>query len=111
MNILANAIDTLEESNSGRSFPEIKAHPNRITVTTFQEDKRVKILIVDNGKGMSAEVKQKIFDYLFTTKGVGKGTGLGLAIAKQIVEETHAGKLSCNSVPSEGTEFLIEIPI
>jgi len=60
---------------------------------------------------MSEEVKQRIFDHLFTTKAVGKGTGLGLAIAKQIVEETHGGKLSCNSVLGKGTEFVIQIPI
>ncbi|QFS48162.1 hybrid sensor histidine kinase/response regulator [Nostoc sphaeroides CCNUC1] len=51
-----------------------------------------------------------MFDHLFTTKIVGKATGLGLAIARQIVEETHAGKLSCNSVMGEGTQFVIEIP-
>ncbi|WGV27355.1 trifunctional serine/threonine-protein kinase/ATP-binding protein/sensor histidine kinase [Halotia branconii] len=111
MNILANAIDALDESNIGRSLPEIKANPNQITIKTFQENEGVKIAITDNGKGMSEEVQQKIFDHLFTTKAVGKGTGLGLAIARQIVEETHAGKLSCNSVLGEGTEFLIEIPV
>ncbi|MBD2438232.1 HAMP domain-containing histidine kinase [Nostoc sp. FACHB-110] len=42
---------------------------------------------------------------------VGKGTELRLAIARQIVEENHGGKLSCHSVLSEGTEFIIEIPI
>ncbi|MBD2495230.1 ATP-binding sensor histidine kinase [Nostoc sp. FACHB-280] len=110
MNILANAIDALDESNTGKSFAEIQAHPNRIQITTLMTDKFVKISIADNGKGMSEEVKQKIFDHLFTTKGVGKGTGLGLAIAQQIVEETHGGKLSCNSVLGEGTEFMIEIP-
>uniref|UniRef100_UPI0039A65DEA sensor histidine kinase n=1 Tax=Nostoc piscinale TaxID=224012 RepID=UPI0039A65DEA len=110
MNILANAIDALDESNTGKSFAEIQAHPNRITITTLIADKYVKISIADNGKGMSESVKQKIFDHLFTTKGVGKGTGLGLAIAKQIVEDTHGGKLSCHSVLGEGTEFMIEIP-
>ncbi|ODH00823.1 hypothetical protein A4S05_31580 [Nostoc sp. KVJ20] len=55
---------------------------------------------------MTEEVKQKIFDHLFTTKAVGKGTGLGLAIARQVVEETHSGKLSFNSVLGEGTEFV-----
>ena len=60
---------------------------------------------------MPESVRERIFDNLFTTKGVGKGTGLGLAIAKQIVEETHNGKLSCNSTLGEGTEFLIELPI
>ena len=112
MNILANAIDALDEfnSNSERSFDEIKANPNQITVKTSIENENVKISIADNGKGMSDEVKAKIFDNLFTTKGVGKGTGLGLAIARQIIEEKHGGKLSCNSVLGEGTEFILEIP-
>jgi nitrogen fixation/metabolism regulation signal transduction histidine kinase len=54
----------------------------------------VVIKIKDNRQGMSSEVKQKIFDYLFTTKKVGKDTGLGLSISRQIVEETHGCKLS-----------------
>jgi signal transduction histidine kinase len=111
MNILANAIDALDESNIGRSFEQIKANPNLIKITTLLENNQVKITIADNGKGISEEVKQKIFDNLFTTKAVGKGTGLGLAIARQIIEETHGGKLSCNSVLGEGTEFVIEIPL
>jgi PAS domain S-box-containing protein len=111
MNLLANAIDALDESNNGRSFEEIKVNPNRIIITTSVENNLVKIAIADNGKGMSEEVKSKIFDHLFTTKAVGKGTGLGLAIARQIVEETHGGKLDCNSVLGEGTEFIIEIPV
>ncbi|MEH2446918.1 MAG: AAA family ATPase [Nostoc sp.] len=109
MNLLANAIDALDESNTGRSFNEIKANSNRIIIKTYLENESVKIAIIDNGKGMNESVKQKIFDHLFTTKGVGKGTGLGLAIARQIVEETHNGKLSFNSVLGEGTEFLIEM--
>ncbi|MEH1965664.1 hybrid sensor histidine kinase/response regulator [Nostoc sp.] len=113
MNILANAIDALEESNIGRSFEEIKANPNCIRIITQISDDKQKIIIKikDNGKGMNEQVKQKIFDHLFTTKAVGKGTGLGLAIARQIVEETHGGKLSFNSVLGNGTEFIIEIPV
>ncbi|MDZ8056400.1 MAG: AAA family ATPase [Aulosira sp. ZfuVER01] len=111
MNIMANAIDALEESNTGRDFAQIKAHPNKIIVTTSIENHLAKITIADNGKGMSESVKSKIFDHLFTTKAVGKGTGLGLAIARQIVEEAHGGKLSCKSVLGEGTEFSIKIPV
>ncbi|MBD2206030.1 AAA family ATPase [Calothrix sp. FACHB-1219] len=111
MNILANAIDALEEANIGKSFKEIQAQPNCITITTALVNKVVKIVISDNGKGMNAEIQQKIFAHLFTTKAVGKGTGLGLAIARQIVEETHGGKLSCNSVLGAGTEFIMEIPV
>ncbi|WP_392533751.1 AAA family ATPase [Nostoc sp. C117] len=111
MNIIANAIDALDESNHGRSFEEIQANPNLIKITTSIESNLVKIAILDNGKGMNEQVKSKIFDHLFTTKSVGKGTGLGLAIARQIVEETHGGKLICYSVLGEGTKFVIEIPV
>ncbi|WP_366839074.1 response regulator [Nostoc sp. LPT] len=113
MNILANAIDALEESNIGRGFEEIKINPNCITIITqiSEEKQKVIIKIKDNGQGINEQVKQKIFDHLFTTKAVGQGTGLGLAIARQIVEETHGGKLSFNSVLGEGTEFIIEIPV
>jgi len=111
MNILANAIDALEESNSGRSFEDIKANPNCITITTSVENNFVKIAIADNGQGISESVKQKIFDHLFTTKAVGKGTGLGLAIAHQIIVEKHGGSIECNSSPGQGTEFAIFIPV
>ncbi|WP_414545069.1 AAA family ATPase [Nostoc sp. CCY0012] len=110
MNILANAIDALDDSNTGRSYEEIKANPNRITITTVSENKQVKIAIADNGKGMIEEIKQKIFDHLFTTKTVGKGTGLGLAIARQIVVEKHGGNIEVNSQLGKGSEFVICIP-
>ncbi|XZO01633.1 MAG: AAA family ATPase [Microcoleus sp.] len=111
MNLLANAIDALDESNHGRSFAEIQAKPNCITITTSVENNRVKIAIADNGKGMNEEVKAKVFDHLFTTKEVGKGTGLGLAIAYQIVTEKHGGTISVNSALGNGTEFAIALPI
>ncbi|WP_449421029.1 trifunctional serine/threonine-protein kinase/ATP-binding protein/sensor histidine kinase [Phormidium nigroviride] len=111
MNILANAIDALEESNTNRRFAEIKTNPNCIKITTSVEKHSVKITIADNGKGIDELVKQKIFDHLFTTKAVGKGTGLGLAIARQIVVEKHQGKITVNSVVGEGTVFEITLPV
>ncbi|WP_235526672.1 GAF domain-containing sensor histidine kinase [Nostoc piscinale] len=111
MNILANAIDALDESNVGRKFAEIESNPNQIKIKTSVVEQQVIISIADNAQGMTEEVRQKIFDHLFTTKAVGKGTGLGLAIARQIVEETHNGKLICNSVLGEGTEFILQLPV
>ncbi|BDA70083.1 Serine/Threonine protein kinase and Signal Transduction Histidine Kinase (STHK) with GAF sensor [Calothrix sp. PCC 7716] len=111
MNILANAIDALEEANTGKTFEQIKANTNMIAVKTLIENNHVKISISDNAQGIPEEIKSKIFNHLFTTKSVNKGTGLGLAIARQIVEETHAGKLSCNSILGQGTQFIIEIPM
>ncbi|MEG4988740.1 AAA family ATPase [Microcoleus sp. BR0-C5] len=113
MNVLANAIDALEESNKGRSFTEIKALPNRITVQTAlsEDNNQVLIRIKDNGVGMSHEVKENIFNHLFTTKCVGQGTGLGLSIAHQIVVEKHGGTLVVNSCLGQGSEFVISIPV
>jgi signal transduction histidine kinase len=101
----------LEESNIGRSFAEIQALPNRIKITTSVENKGVKITIADNGHGMTESVKEKVFDHLFTTKGVGKGTGLGLAIAKSIIVEKHGGAIAVNSTLAQGTKFTIHLPI
>ncbi|MBD2009503.1 trifunctional serine/threonine-protein kinase/ATP-binding protein/sensor histidine kinase [Microcoleus vaginatus ZQ-A3] len=112
MNLLANAIDALEESNQRRSLDAIKANPHCITVRTSQSgDRHIKIQMADNGAGMTEAVKQRIFDHLFTTKAVGKGTGLGLAIARQIVVETHGGTINVNSTLGGGSEFEIVLPI
>jgi len=113
MNLVANAIDAIEESNQGRTFAELKAEPNTITVRTEISDdcQSIVIKIKDNGQGIPEVVKARVFDDLFTTKGVGKGTGLGLSISRQIVEETHGGTLICDSVLGEGTEFTIALPI
>jgi PAS domain S-box-containing protein len=112
MNLLANAIDALEESNLGRTFDEIAANPNRIMICTdVLESGYIKIQIADNGTGMKEEVKEHIFDHLFTTKGVGKGTGLGLAIVHQIAVEKHGGTIEVNAEPGVGTEFAIVLPV
>ncbi|MEH2412364.1 trifunctional serine/threonine-protein kinase/ATP-binding protein/sensor histidine kinase [Nostoc sp.] len=113
MNILANAIDAFDISIQGHSFAQVQADHQQILIHTevSSDQHTVAIRIKDNGQGMPEEIKARIFDHLFTTKEVGKGTGLGLAIARQIVEETHNGRLSCNSVLGEGTEFVIEIPV
>jgi predicted ATPase/signal transduction histidine kinase len=111
MNILANAIDAVEESNREQSLEKIKAPANCITIRTERQSKEwVTIRISDNGPGISDEIKGHIFDHLFTTKGVGKGTGLGLAIARQIVVEKHSGMLEVRSTLGRGTEFTISLP-
>jgi predicted ATPase/signal transduction histidine kinase len=113
MNIIANAIDALEESNIGRSFEEIMRSPNKISIRTEIKpgDRSVVIRIKDNGPGMSESIQKRVFDHLFTTKPVGSGTGLGLSISHQIVVEKHGGKLSCISAPGVGAEFAIELPL
>ncbi|MEH2191504.1 MAG: ATP-binding protein [Nostoc sp.] len=104
MNVLANSIDAIEES--------LVKNQGQICIRTeLANDKQVIIQIYDNGIGMSEEVKQRVFDYMFTTKPVGKGIGLGMAIAYQIVVEKHAGTIEVDSTPGYGTEFTIRIPL
>ena len=113
MNLIANAIDAFEELNRNRSYQEIAAKPNIITVNTRVDTDQniVTICIKDNGIGLSPQVQARIFEQSFTTKAVGKGTGLGLAISHQIIVEQHNGKIEYNSTPGQGTEFMITLPI
>ncbi|MEH1812745.1 MAG: ATP-binding protein [Nostoc sp.] len=115
MNILANAIDALEEGieNSGvRSSSQSSIPNSQITIRTKVLDQQwVVIRIADNGPGMKEEVIRRIYDPFFTTKDIGKGTGLGMAISYQIVVDKHGGMLKCRSQPGEGTEFWIQIPL
>jgi len=117
MNLLANAIDALDESNQGRSFQEIEAHPNQITIKTELSPAQTEaiISIADNGKGIPEDIQSKIFDHLYTTKASGHGTGLGLSISRQIVEEKHGGKISCHSGSATefdcGSVFTITLPL
>ncbi|MEG3899455.1 MULTISPECIES: PAS domain S-box protein [unclassified Microcoleus] len=111
MNVLANAIDALEESSSQAKNTADSPFPT-ITIQTETIDyKSICIRIKDNGPGISEDQIVRLFDPFFTTKPVGKGTGLGLSISHQIVVEKHNGKLQCLSEPGKGTEFIIEIPI
>lgn len=113
MNLLANAIDAVEETNIGRTVAEIKANPNQITIRTKfqQENNMVIISISDNGIGMKPENQSKVFEQFFTTKLPNKGTGLGLTIARHIVEDKHGGTLSFISSPGKGTEFTVTLPV
>ncbi|MDB9312708.1 GAF domain-containing protein [Spirulina sp. CS-785/01] len=111
MNLLANAIDALEEYNEHRSLEDIKANPNQITLTTewLKADHRVRITIQDNGLGLPEDKREQLFDPFFTTKPIGKGTGMGLAISYQIITEKHHGTIWCES--DHGAKFIIELPV
>jgi len=112
MNLLANAIDVLEESmidSQNLSSDNMITNP-QIHIATSIDKHQVTIKIADNGKGMPESIRSDIFQAFFTTKPEGKGTGLGLSISYQIITENHGGNLECISSPGKGTEFLIQIP-
>jgi two-component system NtrC family sensor kinase len=70
----------------------------------------VEIRIRDNGTGIAAEVREKMFNPFFTTKPTGEGTGLGLSMAHDIVVKQHGGRIDVQTEPGSFTEFIITLP-
>ncbi|TAF52599.1 MAG: sensor histidine kinase [Oscillatoriales cyanobacterium] len=60
---------------------------------------------------MTEEAKARIFNDLFTNKGVGQGTGRELAITRQIIDEKHSGMIMVNFEMGQGTELLVLLPL
>lgn len=103
MNIINNAAQAV-----------LSAHSNddegKVIIRTQKNNDTVSIHIIDNGTGMSEEVRSKIFDPFFTTKKAGEGTGLGLSIVYSIIE-LHKGTIEVESTLGIGTEFIITLPL
>ncbi len=96
MNVVANAIDSIEG-------------PGKITLRTKHEDGFFVMTVRDTGKGIPAEIRNRVFEPFFTTKPVGSGTGLGLAISYGIIK-AHHGSIEFSTEDGHGTEFIIKIP-
>jgi len=73
-------------------------------------DINIEICIRDNGNGIPAEVREKIFNPFFTTKPTGQGTGLGLSISYDIIVEEHRGEIKVETEEGKFTEFVVRLP-
>ncbi|MBH5401792.1 GAF domain-containing protein [Bradyrhizobium sp. CNPSo 4010] len=82
----------------------------RLRATTTDLGGAVEIRIRDNGAGIPADVREKIFNPFFTTKPAGEGTGLGLSICHDIIVKQHGGSIEVDTAPGEYTEFIITLP-
>ncbi|MEL6813899.1 MAG: ATP-binding protein, partial [Cyanobacteria bacterium J06598_3] len=107
MNLLANAIDAIDEAAQQRDGTEEGRIVLRTSCFTRDDVTWVEIAIADTGLGIFEKIQARIFDTFYTTKPVGKGTGLGLSISHTIITKKHHGQLSCRSKPGEGSEFII----
>jgi signal transduction histidine kinase len=100
INLLANALDALEQSGTPRPALQVSAGENLAGTEVW-------VRVRDNGPGMDGDTLHKIFSPFFTSKA--NGTGLGLAISKKLVD-AHGGRLEANSAPGHGTEFVLTLP-
>ena len=105
LNILVNAAHAIEEKNAGNDQRGL------IQCTTALVDRFIEIRISDSGCGMPLDVQKRIFDPFFTTKDVGKGTGQGLSIIYSVIVEKHGGEIRVESIPDEGTTFILRVPM
>jgi signal transduction histidine kinase len=81
-----------------------------LKVSTRDLGDAVEIAVRDNGIGIPAEIRDKLFQPFFTTKPTGEGTGLGLSISYDIVTQQHGGTIEVDSRVGEFTEFTIRLP-
>jgi hemerythrin-like metal-binding protein len=98
MNLLVNAAHAIEQRG-------------KITVRSGMDNGYVWFDVIDTGKGMSPEVKNRIFEPFYTTKPIGQGTGLGLSISYDIIVKRHGGRIDVSSEPGQGTAFRLWLPL
>ncbi|AEI46857.1 multi-sensor signal transduction histidine kinase [Runella slithyformis DSM 19594] len=89
----------------------LSAYQPMVTVSTKALNDWVEIRVQDNGTGIPAGVKEKIFQPFFTTKPTGEGTGLGLSLSYDIITKGHGGTIEVEAEDGEGTAFVIKLPI
>jgi two-component system NtrC family sensor kinase len=99
-NLITNALHAMAQ----------QPQPRRLTVTTLEAGRYIRISIADSGCGIAPDLLQKIFEPFFTTKAPGKGTGLGLSISHNILAEHH-GRIWAESAPGRGATFHLELPV
>jgi PAS domain S-box-containing protein len=106
LNMIVNAAHAIDEAKKDNSSQRGTIH-----IRTYRKDNWAKIRISDTGAGIPEDIRHKIFDLFFTTKGPGKGSGQGLSISHSVIVEKHKGTLDLESQVGKGTTFIIALPM
>ena len=105
LNLINNAFYAVNErqKTDGENYKPI------VSIQTKKINNSIEITVTDNGNGIPASIKEKIFQPFFTTKPTGQGTGLGLSLTYDIIK-AHGGEIKVESKEGEGTAFIIMLP-
>ncbi|WP_022732824.1 sensor histidine kinase [Thalassospira lucentensis] len=101
INLIVNASQAIKETGQRRG---------RIDLVVKSDDRNVYIHVRDNGGGVPDAVRDRIFDYFFTTKERGVGTGQGLPICRKFIQDDFNGDLTLSDDYHGGAEFVIRLP-
>jgi signal transduction histidine kinase len=96
LTLLLNAVDALDGGG-------------RVRVAAERGTLGVRLIVEDNGPGVAAAVRDRLFEPFVTTKDIGKGTGLGLAVCRGLVEAV-GGTILLDAAYAEGARFVVELP-
>jgi two-component system C4-dicarboxylate transport sensor histidine kinase DctB len=100
VNLLLNALDVVAEAG--------EADEKRVVVSVHSVERRVHILVRDNGPGIAEDILPRVFEPFFTTKPAGRGLGLGLTISRMIVAEL-GGDLDVRNHEAGGAAFIVRL--
>lgn len=106
LNMLSNAKDSVDEKFEKNADSKTR---KSIKIKTYFRKEKINIVIEDNGLGIPADEKEKIFDPFYTTKETDKGTGLGLSISYGIIKEME-GEISVESEIGKYANMRIILP-
>lgn len=109
LNLINNALYAVAEKSKKAKDKGIDYEP-QVTLITKKEKDSIEIRVLDNGIGIPASIKDKIFQPFFTSKPTGQGTGLGLSLSYDIVTKGHGGELSVHDAANGGVEFIVRLP-
>ena len=99
---MSNVNEKSKQTNTG--------YEPTVEVLTKKDGNNILISVKDNGNGIPASIKEKIFQPFFTTKPTGQGTGLGLSLSYDIVK-AHGGELTVETKEGEGSTFIVSLSI
>ena len=107
LNVMNNACYSVWKKSQDAGADYLPA----IEVSVKSDGQELKVVMKDNGLGMSDEVKQHIYENFYTTKPAGQGTGLGMSITHDIIVNRHHGRIDIDSVEGEYASFTFTIPV
>jgi signal transduction histidine kinase len=107
LNLIANGFYAASKRIADSGDPDFEPV---LSAATKNLGNHVEICIRDNGTGIPPEVRENIFNPIFTTKPAGEGTGLGLSMSHDIIVKQHGGRIEVDTQPGQFTEFIIVLP-
>ena len=107
LNLFSNGFYAARERQRTEGMPDFEP---TLQVSTRDQGGAVEIRVRDNGIGIPAEIKDRLFQPFFATKPPGEGTGLGLSMSYDIVTQQHGGSISVDSKVGEYSEFTVRLP-